>query len=157
MAIEIERKFLVKNDAWKAVNHTYKQYKQAYFCNTSKVSVRIRTSDDKAWVSFKSATIDISRFEYEYVVPLKEAEHLMGEFSQGSIISKTRYFIPVGTHLWELDVFEGDNKGLIVAEIELSDENEEFIKPDWIGKEVSKDSRYFNSNLVTFPYKDWYD
>lgn len=155
MAIEIERKFLVCNDNWKKCKHTFKHYQQAYFCNTNKVSVRVRITDDKAWVSFKSATIDISRFEYEYVIPLEEAQHMLDEFSQGSIISKTRYFIPIGQHIWEIDVFDGDNEGLIVAEIELNHVDESYEKPDWIGDEVSQDIRYFNSNLVTLPFKDW--
>ncbi len=155
MAIEIERKFLILNDDWKDLEHTFKYYQQAYFCNTSKVSVRVRTTDDKAWMSFKSATVEISRFEYEYEVPLDDAKHMMAKFSTGSIISKTRYFVPIDTHIWEIDSFEGDNKGLIVAEIELKHVDEDFVKPTWVGKEVSDDVRYFNSNLVTYPYKDW--
>ncbi len=155
MAIEIERKFLLRNNDWQALEHTSAYYQQAYFCNTAKVSVRIRMSNAKAWVSFKSTTLEISRFEYEYEVPLNEAKQMMDEFSEGSIISKTRYFVPVESHIWEIDVFEGDNQGLVVAEIELQHTDEDFFKPAWIGEEVSKDMRYFNSNLVTYPFKDW--
>jgi len=155
MAIEIERKFLIVNNEWKQLKQSSNHYHQAYFCNTSKVSVRVRVSDADAWVSFKSATVDISRFEYEYNVPLEEAQHMIDQFSQGSVISKIRYFVPIGPHIWEIDVFEGDNKGLVVAEIELSSVTETFTKPDWVGDEVSDDVRYFNSNLVTYPYKDW--
>lgn len=155
MAIEIERKFLIKSDEWKQLKHSSNHYKQAYFCNTSKVSVRVRVSDDEAWMSFKSATVDISRFEYEYTVPLDEANHMMDQFSEGSVISKIRHFVPIGPHIWEIDVFEGDNQGLVVAEIELSSVDEMFSKPNWVGDEVSDDIRYFNSNLVSYPYKDW--
>lgn len=155
MSIEIERKFLLKSDDWRLLKHTHKHYKQAYFCNTNKVSIRVRIADDSAWIGFKSATRDITRFEYEYQVPIAEAEHMMEQFSQGAIISKVRYFVPFEQHLWEIDVFEGDNQGLVVAEIELNNEDETFIKPCWIGEEVSQDGRYYNSNLVSFPFKDW--
>jgi len=86
---------------------------------------------------------------------LDEANHMMDQFSEGSVISKIRHFVPIGSHIWEIDVFEGDNQGLIVAEIELLDVDEIFTKPNWVGKEVSDDIRYFNSNLVSYPYKDW--
>ncbi|MBL7003511.1 MAG: CYTH domain-containing protein [Gammaproteobacteria bacterium] len=155
MSIEIERKFLLKNDDWKHEKKTQRFYQQAYFCNTLKVSVRVRISDDEAWVSFKSSTKNISRYEFEYNVPLADAQHMIEEFAQGSVISKIRYFVPIGQHIYEIDVFEGDNAGLVVAEVELSDEQEEFIKPNWLGKEVSDDVRYFNNNLVGHPYKEW--
>jgi len=155
VAIEIERKFLLNNDDWKKLTHTFKHYKQAYFCNTAKVSVRVRVTDDAAWMSFKSSTIEISRFEYEYVVPLEDALHMIEQFSQGSVISKTRYFVPVGPHIWEIDIFDGDNDGLIVAEIELGHVDESFEIPTWVGQEVSDDVRYFNSNLVSNPYVNW--
>ncbi len=155
MAIEIERKFLLNNDDWTKLEHTSASYQQAYFCNTQKVSVRVRLTDYKAWMSFKSATREISRFEYEYEIPLDDAKHMLQEFSEGSVITKTRYFVPIDQHIWEIDVFEGDNQGLIVAEIELNSVDEFFVKPLWIGNEVSDDVRYFNSNLVTYPYKNW--
>lgn len=157
MAVEIERKFLLSNDSWKETKPHFKRFKQAYFCNTNNVSIRVRITHGKAWISFKSATREISRFEYEYPIPENEAEHMIQLFSQGAVISKTRYFIPIDQHIWEIDVFEGDNEGLCVAEIELKSENEPFSKPDWLGEEVSQDVRYFNCNLVDHPYKEWGD
>lgn len=155
MGIEIERKFLVKNAAWKQLNYTKTVYKQAYFCNSNKVSIRVRTSDEKAWIGFKSVTKNISRIEYEYEIPIDEAEHLLNQFTQGSAIIKTRYCVEIAPHIWEIDVFEGDNQGLIVAEVELNSENEHVDLPPWIGEEVSDDVRYFNSNLVSHPFSNW--
>lgn len=155
MAIEIERKFLILNDSWKASKPHFKYYKQAYFCNTEKVSIRVRITQGKAWVSFKSATRNISRFEFEYPVPIEEAEQMMQQFSVGAMVSKTRYFLPIDKHIWEIDVFDGENEGLCVAEIELESEQEPFIKPEWLGAEVSHDERYLNCNLVDHPYSQW--
>ena len=128
--------------------------RQGYLSNSAKASVRVRIESDRALLNIKSARLGIWRHEYEYEIPIEEAREMLN-LCEGPLIEKTRYHVPFGRHIWEVDVFEGDNKGLIVAEIELDNENEAFDRPDWIGAEVSHDSRYYNVSLVEHPYKDW--
>lgn len=155
MPIEIEHKFLLKNDDWK--NHISKSaaYKQGYLISDKTRSVRIRTSDDSAWINIKSGTIGTHRSEYEYRIPYSEGLELLNNLCQKPLIEKTRFFVPYQQHLWEIDVFEGDNQGLIVAEIELSKIGESFSIPNWISTEVTDDLRYYNNNLCKNPFKDW--
>lgn len=155
MAIEIERKFLLKSDAWKDAAINEAEYTQGYLLGSKHASVRVRIQGDKAFINIKSATIDITRQEYEYEIPLDEAREVLESLCEQPLISKIRYHVPYKNHMWEIDVFKGDNNGLVVAEIELSDTDEVFEKPDWLGKEVSDDKRYYNVCLVSHPYKDW--
>lgn len=155
MAYEIERKFLVSTESWrKQVSRTI-NISQAYFCNTDKASLRIRITDDAAYMSVKSMTLDIRRHEFEYPVPVHDAEFMINYLCQGSVLVKQRHLVQVGGQTWEIDEFQGDNAGLIVAEIELEHEQQPFHEPDWLGQEVSGDTRFFNMNLVKHPYKSW--
>jgi adenylate cyclase len=155
MALEIEHKFLLKNSDWQNKVTKSTKYKQGYLISDSKRSVRIRTSDNKAWLNIKSATIGNHRQEYEYEIPLNEAEEILDTLCEKPLIEKTRHLVPHEQHIWEIDVFMGDNEGLIVAEIELKRIGECFCKPDWTGKEVTEDLRYYNNQLCKNPYKDW--
>lgn len=155
MAFEIERKFLLKSDAWRTEVSSIKQIRQAYFCNTEKASLRVRIADQTAYLSSKSMTFDIRRHEFEYEIPLHDAEFMIENMCQGSAIIKNRHHVTIGQHIWEIDEFSGDNSGLIVAEVELQDEAEPFTRPDWLGREVSQDGRYMNMSLVNNPYKNW--
>lgn len=155
MAKEIERKFLLKNSSWQEFADEGMLYSQGYLVGSKDASVRIRIQGDHAFINIKSATIDISRQEFEYEIPVDEATEMLETLCEKPLISKKRHLIKTETHIWEIDVFSGENEGLIVAEIELRDVNESFEKPSWLGNEVSDDARYYNVNLVNHPYKDW--
>lgn len=155
MATEIERKFLVKDMSWKALADEGTGYSQGYLVGSKTASVRIRIQGEKAFINIKSATIDITRQEFEYEIPLVEATEMLETLCEKPLIEKTRYLLKNANHVWEIDVFSGDNEGLIVAEIELTDKDETFSKPAWLGKEVSDDERYYNVCLVKHPFKDW--
>ncbi len=155
MAIEIERKFLVKNDAWWAkVDHSTR-IRQGYLAPVGTSSVRVRIEGEKANINIKSASLSISRLEYEYPIPLQDAQEMLDKLCPEPQIDKIRHRVKYGDHLWEIDEFFGDNAGLLVAEIELSREDELFEIPDWLGIEVSNDPRYYNVNLISHPYKNW--
>ena len=155
MAYEIERKFLVTSDTWRQQIDRTLEIKQAYFCNTEKASLRVRISDQTGFFSSKSMTQQIRRHEFEYEVPLNDAEFMLEYMCMGSLIIKKRHLVTVDRHVWEVDEFLGDNEGLIVAEIELEYEEEAFTKPQWAGNEVSNEKRYINLSLVTNPFKTW--
>lgn len=155
MAYEIERKFLVTSAAWRQQIYQTLDIKQAYFCNTEKASLRIRVSNQSGFISSKSMTRNIRRHEFEYKIPLHDAEFMLEYMCEGCPVIKKRHLIKVDQHVWEVDEFLFDNEGLIVAEIELGHENESFSKPDWVGEEVSNDPKYFNISLVSHPYKNW--
>lgn len=155
MATEIERKFLLKDTSWKDVVNEGTAYSQGYLVGSKHASVRVRIQGEKAFINIKSATLDITRQEYEYEIPLEDARELLDSLCEKPLISKTRYLVPQGKHTWEIDVFSGENEGLVVAEIELSDADETFDKPGWLGEEVSGDVRYYNVNLGKHPYRDW--
>ena len=148
---EIERKFIIKNNLWN--NKEGFDIVQGYLSDKKEAIVRVRIKKDRAYLTIKSATENITRNEFEYEIPYNDAKELLKLCDKK--IEKTRYLEKVGEHTFEIDVFRGDNAGLIVAEIELKSEDEEFIKPDWLGKEVSGDARFYNSNLVNYPYKLW--
>ena len=157
MAIEIERKFLVKSDEWRA-QATGLIYRQGYIptAPTAKAtSVRVRVVGDRGYLTIKGATAGTSRAEFEYPIPVEDAIEMLETLCDRPFIEKTRYKIPQGELVWEIDEFEGENQGLIVAEVELSDENQTLELPEWIGEEVSHDSRYFNVNLVKHPFSQW--
>lgn len=159
MGIEIERKFLLKNDEWKAhvtETHVIKQgYLQSGMETSQKSSVRIRITNKLANINIKSAELSAVRQEYEYEIPLHDAQEMLTSFCGGVIIEKTRYYVPYGSHLWEIDIFDGLNAGMVMAEIELSSLDEYFDKPDWLGPEVSHDERYYNNYLLKHPYRQW--
>ena len=159
MGIEIERKFLLKTDDWKSAvteQHVIKQgYLQSGLEASQKSSVRIRTSDDKANINIKSVDLTMVRQEFEYAIPLADAEQMLATLCGDVVISKTRYHIPYGDHLWEVDIFEGENAGLQMAEIELNSLDETFDMPPWIGEEVSDDERFYNIYLLKHPFRMW--
>ena len=155
MALEIEHKFLIINNDWKQQVKYSTSYKQGYMVSDDKRSVRIRTSNNKAWLNIKSATIGSHRHEYEYEIPFSEGLEILNTLCKTPLIEKTRHFVPFKQHLWEIDVFEGENEGLIIAEVELSKIGESFSLPSWTGDEVTDDLRYYNNNLCKLPYKKW--
>ena len=155
MPTEIERKYLIANDNWKTYADEGKHMIQGYMASNEHSSIRIRVNNDNANLNIKSNTIGIQRSEYDYPIPLDEAMELLNTLCDQPLIEKTRYHVNHEGHLWEIDVFAGDNEGLVVAEIELASADDEFILPDWIGQEVSDDPRYYNVCLAKHPYKDW--
>lgn len=159
MAVEIERKFLLKNDSWKSQvtkTHVIKQgYLQSGLEKSQKSSVRIRISNDQANINIKSVDLIMVRQEFEYAIPLTDAQQMLTTLCDDIVVEKTRYHVPHASHLWEVDVFEGQNAGLQMAEIELTDVNEPFELPDWIGEEVTNDERFYNIYLLKHPYKQW--
>ena len=155
MATEIERKYLVRNDDWRARAHREVRYLQGYLATTRHCSVRVRVGGDTAFLNVKGATVGASRLEFEYTVPVEDAEVMLRELCAGRVVEKTRYFVPHGGREWEVDVFEGDNAGLVVAEIALDDEAETVALPDWAGEEVTGDVRYYNSHLAVTPFREW--
>lgn len=155
MALEVEHKFLLANDGWRQEIEKSVFYRQGYLSGSPLSSVRVRISDTHAWLNIKSATIGSHRQEYEYEIPLADANAILDDLCHKPLIEKVRHFVTRDPHVWEIDEFMGDNAGLIVAEIELSQIGESFQKPDWIGEEVTEDLRYYNNNLCKYPYKDW--
>jgi len=155
MPIEIERKFLLVNNAWRDELKCSFRIRQGYMGEIDKASVRIRVQGDKANINIKSATLSMRRMEYEYEIPLSEAEEMLDQLCKQPQVDKTRYIVERGKHKWEIDEFYGENAGLIVAEIELDDEAEVFEKPPWVGKEVTGDPRYYNVSLIKHPFKSW--
>jgi len=155
MATEIERKYLVKDSSWKKSADEGTAYSQGYLVGSETSSVRVRTQGKRAFLNIKSATIDITRQEFEYEIPFAEATEMLETLCEKPLINKTRYLLKNNNHVWEIDVFSGDNEGLIVAEIELKTKDEIFEKPEWLGDEVSDDARYYNVSLVKHPFKNW--
>lgn len=156
MGIEIERKFLVKNTAFRTESNQKKHLKQGYLNADKKRTVRIRIVDEIAFITVKgeSNSTGISRFEWEKEIKKREAEELL-LLCEPCLIEKTRYLIDVGRHTFEVDEFLGDNEGLILAEVELRSEAEDFIRPNWLGPEVTGDPKYYNSSISKNPYKKW--
>lgn len=154
MAIEIERKFLVNGSNWRE-NGTPTHFHQGYLSVGPPVSVRIRISETSAVLNIKQSTLEIQRDEFEYEIPLGEAEHMLEHLCAGHSVEKYRFVVEVDGFTWEIDEFLGENRGLIVAEIELESVDQEFTRPDWLGDEVSSDKRYFNSYLSMHPYNTW--
>lgn len=152
MGIEIERKFLVTNSDWKAASPTY--YCQGYLNRQENRTVRVRIAGDAAWLTIKSLTTNATRAEFEYEIPLDDAKELL-QLCEQPLIEKNRRIIKVAGMDWEVDEFLGQNEGLVVAEIELESEDQPFKRPDWVGKEVTDDPRYFNSRLSVEPYSTW--
>jgi adenylate cyclase len=154
--IEIERKFLVLSDAFKAESTASYTIAQGYLNSNPERTVRIRIKGSKGFITIKGigSVSGMSRFEWEKEITLTEAKQLLLLCEKG-IIDKTRYEVKVGNHLFEIDEFHGDNQGLLMAEIELTAEEEEFVKPSWIGEEVTNDQKYYNSYLSSHPFSEW--
>jgi len=157
MGTEIERKFLLRDDRWKEGANCGTLFRQGYLIGSDKSSVRVRIEGHQANLNIKSATLGIRRHEFEYPIPLEDARDLLDSLCEKPLIEKTRYLVNYAGHLWEIDVFSGDNAGLVVAEVELQSEDESFETPPWLGREVSDDPRYYNVCLVKEPYSKWKD
>jgi len=154
MPKEIERKFLVKSDAFKSLAKG--EYMHQGFLSTDKERVvRVRMQDEKAWLTIKGISVGATRTEYEYEIPMEDAQYLLEHLCLKPTIDKHRYQVEHGGFTWDVDEFHGENEGLVVAEIELPSEDTDFNLPDWIGGEVTGDPKYFNSNLVAMPFKGW--
>ena len=154
MAEEIERKFLVAGEDWRALARGTR-YRQGYLSTVKERTVRVRTIDDMGFLTVKGISVGATRSEYEYRIPAADADEMLDDLCEKPIIEKNRYKIPLGGVTWEVDEFLGVNDGLIVAEVELQSEDQSFPKPDWIGEEVTDDPRYFNANLVARPFSTW--
>ena len=155
MPFEIERKFLVRGDAWRSLATERYHIRQAYLASQGKASIRIRIRDkDGATLTIKSRTPKRRRLELEYPIPVLEAEALIA-LRQGSVIEKDRYIVPHLANTWEVDVFAGENAGLVIAEVELRDENERVVLPPWAGPEVTGQAPYYNSSLAVHPFTAW--
>lgn len=154
--MEIERKFLVRNDDYKRCAHKNYRIKQGYICSEQGRTVRVRIRNNQGFLTIKGPSLDggLSRYEFEKEISLDEAEHLFLLCEPG-IIDKTRYLVSSGSHTFEVDEFYGDNEGLVIAEVELSSPDESYKKPDFIGGEVTGDRRYYNSHLRRNPYRLW--
>lgn len=154
MPTEIERKFLVQGDGWRSLG-AGQLYCQGYLVAAPEKTVRVRIVGNQGFLTIKGPTQGISRAEFEYTIPVEDARELLQTLCDRPWIEKTRYRIDYGGLVWEVDEFAGDNAGLILAEVELPDDQQTLDLPDWIGPEVSHDSRYFNANLTKFPYRQW--
>ncbi len=154
MGIEIERKFLIDRDKIGTLENGY-QIKQGYIQTFDHTTVRVRIRDKDAFLTIKGKSTGATRLEFEYPIPLNDAKGMLKNLCSSSVIDKTRYLVKHEGHVWEVDIFEGENKGLVVAEIELESEDETFTLPNWITKEVTDYKRYFNSNLIEHPYSNW--
>lgn len=154
MALEIERKYLVDLEKLGTLENGTR-IKQGYLSTNKDAVVRVRVKNDRAYLTIKGSNIGVTRLEFEYQIPLIEANEMLDKLCQKPVIDKTRYLIDYENHTWELDVFYGENEGLVVVEVELSSEDETIILPSWVKEEVTSDARYYNSNLMKHPFKDW--
>lgn len=152
MAKEIERKFRVKEGSWRSAKGT--TFRQGYLNSVKERVVRVRIINDKGYLTIKGLTVGATRLEFEYEIPCRDAEQLL-DICEKPLIEKTRFKVEEGGFIWEIDEFFGENQGLIVAEVELESEDQNFPRPDWVLEEVTGDPRYFNSNLIKKPYKMW--
>ena len=154
MGHEIERKFLLANDGWRA-GAEGKVYRQGYLQTAVERNVRVRTIGERGFLTIKSQTSGITRLEFEYEIPIADADEILDDLCERPLIEKTRYKVEHAGLVWEIDEFAGDNAGLVVAEVELEHEDQQIDLPPWVGREVSDDPRYLNSNLVASPYSTW--
>ncbi|MBF0426558.1 MAG: CYTH domain-containing protein [Magnetococcales bacterium] len=154
MGREIERKFLVVGEAWRSLARGI-SYRQGFLSTDRARVVRVRIAGAEATLTVKGMTDNLARPEFEYPIPLDDARFLLDHLCLRPLIEKTRYRIPLGTVVWEVDAFDGENRGLVLAEVELAHVDQTFPLPEWVGKEVSHDPRYFNSNLIAHPYCRW--
>lgn len=154
MAIEIEKKFLIKRIPTDQIIRS-ESIKQGYIVSDKKKVIRVREKGDDYYITIKGNKIGISRFEFEYKIPRSDAIELFENFCEIGLIEKTRHYVQYCGHTWEIDEFHAENQGLIVAEIELNSEDEEFNIPSWVSEEVTSESKYYNMNLTIEPYKNW--
>lgn len=153
MAVEIERKFLVRGPGWRTGAGV--RFTQGYLNRDPARTVRVRVAGDEGFITIKGMTHGATRLEFEYPVPLDQAQALLA-LCDGPLIDKTRHTLTLAGSVWEVDEFHGDNEGLVVAEIELASEDQPFDHPDWLGEEVTHDARYYNSALAVRPYRSWF-
>jgi adenylate cyclase len=157
VSVEIERKFLVRGDAWRELVTARKQVRQAYLARDGKASIRVRIVDDRvATLSIKSRPAELRRLELEYPLPLLDAERLM-LLRSGAVIEKIRHIVPIGDLTWEVDTFLGDNAGLVIAEVELTHTDQAVAIEAWVGHEITGQTRYYNSALAQLPFRSWVD
>ncbi|HEX5854752.1 MAG TPA: CYTH domain-containing protein [Thermoanaerobaculia bacterium] len=154
MGLEIERKFLVTDDSWKVLA-TGVPCRQGYLSSAPERNVRVRIAGEKGTLTVKGLNDGVTRAEFEYAIPAEDAAAMLDRLCEKPLIEKTRYRIPFGAHTWEVDEFHGENAGLVVAEVELRSADEKPARPAWVGREVSSDARYFNSNLAKRPFTTW--
>ena len=153
MGVEIERKFLVAEGSWRSAPGT--RYRQGYLSTVKERTVRVRTIGDRAYLTIKGITVGAARLEFEYEIPSGDAEQLLDELCEKPLIEKNRHKLEHQGLVWEIDEFFGENQGLVLAEVELSREDQVFEKPDWVREEVTQDPRYYNANLIAKPYSRW--
>lgn len=154
MGVEIERKFLLTGNAWRALGEPV-LLRQGYLSSNPDRTVRVRVEGGHGALTIKGRSVGATRAEWEYPMPLADANELLERLCEQPIIEKYRRRIAIGAHTWEVDEFLGANAGLVVAEIELASEDQPFDKPDWVGQEVTDDRRYFNSSLIRHPFSQW--
>jgi len=155
MAVEIERKFLVRGEAWRSLATSQASIRQGYLASGERSSTRVRIKNaTDATVTIKSKRAELRRLEIEYAISLLDAEALLS-LRHGDLIEKTRFIVPWRGHLWEVDAFSGDNTGLVIAEIELRHEDEAFDRPPWLGIEITGQSQYYNGSLARHPFRHW--
>jgi adenylate cyclase len=155
MPTEIERKFLVSDDAWRAAASRRELFRQGYLANTRLCSIRVRLADHRAWLGLKGNVRGPVRAEYEYPVPPSEADEILDRLCVDGLVEKYRHWVPFAGHEWEVDEFLGANAGLVIAELELEHEDEAFERPRWLGAEITEDVRSYNSSLARLPYSAW--
>ncbi len=154
MGTEIERKFLVEGDGWRA-DATSSTFRQGYLSTVKERTVRVRVAGDRGTLTIKGITVDATRTEFEYEIPVGDAAVMLDELCERPLVEKTRHVVEWHGMTWEIDEFSGVNDGLVVAEVELEDVGQRFDLPDWIGAEVTDDPKYFNANLIARPYSTW--
>jgi adenylate cyclase len=154
MSLEIERKFLVKDNTYRKLG-TSLHIHQGFLCTDKERVVRVRIHGKKALLTIKGITKGIARPEFEYLIPLEDAQFMLENLCMKPTIEKYRYDVNIEGFIWEVDEFHGENEGLVIAEIELKSADQPFPKPEWVGEEVTGDARYYNANLVTKPFKNW--
>lgn len=155
MAIEIERKFLVVGDGWRTDVHATRRLAQGYLGTPGgSASVRVRIGGGEARLNIKASVVGSARAEYDYPMPVADADEILATLCVGRV-DKQRHLVEHAGHTWEIDEFSGENAGLIVAELELGSRDESFVRPDWLGIEVTDDARYYNHALALRPYRDW--
>jgi len=154
MGTEIEKKFLVTDDSWRSLAAGVR-YQQGYLSRGEESTIRIRIAGDKGYLAIKGVTRGFTRTEYEYDIPYDDARRMLDEFCRRPLIEKVRSRIPYRGLIWEVDEFAGENRGLVLAEVELDSEDQTIAKPSWIGRDVTGDPRYFNSYLVDHPFQEW--
>jgi adenylate cyclase len=155
MGVEIERKFLVTDERWREAVVRRVRYQQGYLSRSATAAIRVRTDGERAYLNIKSTTDGVTRLEFEYPIPLADAEELLTRVALRPLIVKTRHDVAFAGRRWEVDVFEAENAGLVVAEVELEAADAPLSLPPWVGREVSADPRYYNANLSERPYREW--